>query len=262
MPVGLLAYHTVGVWCCRFLHAVMLSVVATIFKRREQRATAWLSHAIHNFRDSTEAGDLRNTLDIYLRRLENACHLCSATCSHCRLPCHEISTHCEHSCGTDHKCQEFCQFCIVEDCQHRPCKEKAGHIGRHMCADGSHACGDPCALAGKALNCGRTCRKLPGHEGACDCQSGNHLCGTACDLPGCGGKCVAPYGATHDCHACENTHCPEVRTTPNFSVKFVLFSKSMFSGSMRLNAMPIQSIPCLDVLLLSIALVHQRVTYL
>jgi hypothetical protein len=207
---------------CRLLHAVMLSVVAAVFKRREHRATAWLSHAITNFRDSTEAGDLRVTLGNHLRALENAFTLCSATCNDCRLPCQQIGTHSDHSCGTDHKCKQFCQFCIDEGCAQRACKEKAGHIGRHMCADVSHACGMPCALRA-ALNCDGTCRKLPGHEGDCDCQSGNHLCGATCDLPGCGGKCVAPYGAVHDCHACENTHCPEVRNISRVLQRVILW---------------------------------------
>ena len=89
------------------------------------------------------------------------------------------------------------------------CKEKAGHGGKHVCAEKEHTCGLPCKLSA-APTCRGFSGREPGHAGDCDCGSGNHLCGAPCALPGCKGRCTVPYGTEHAVRACEDTVCPEV----------------------------------------------------
>jgi hypothetical protein len=135
------------------------------------------------------------------------------------LPCTIIgSKHAEHSCRTDHKCHNACEFCQLEAADTegvwvQPCKEKAGHGGHHLCASRPHTCNQPCKLTG-ALNCRGTCSQPSGHEGDCDCGSGNHLCGVECALPGCSNQCVEPYGSKHTQHACQDKKCPQVSSLP------------------------------------------------
>ena len=170
-----------------------------------------------SFKESPESAELNNSLAVHLRRLEAAFLPCTTACAECHLPeCTAVGTHSVHACGTDHQSHAICDFCVNElYCHERhACNGKAGHGGKHMCAVKSHACGKPCALAGKATNCNGACAKMPGHAGDCDCECGNHLCGAKCDLPGCEKRCTAPWGGAHDRHHCGVNSCPEVRPPP------------------------------------------------
>lgn len=191
----------------------MQPLLDALLKRRRGRVHAWLEQQTQRFKGSPEATNLEEALVSAMLRIEAAFSLCTASCASCYLPCVALGhAHQEHSCGTDHMCHNVCQFCTeaVEPVNY--CKDKAGHMGRHMCNVVQHACGEVCALAGKALlNCRGTCRKDPGHDGDCDCLSGNHMCGQICSLERCAGPCVVPYGTEHDRHACGDNMCLEVR---------------------------------------------------
>ena len=184
--------------------------------RRERRARAWLAAATAAFQGSSEAAELHSALELHLQRMEAALQCCRSQCAECLLPCCQIGPHDAHDCDTDHKCKADCSFCAAESAEAPAtglagCREKAGHGGKHMCAEVAHTCGQDCALKA-ALNCRGTCGLEPGHGGRCDCKSGNHLCGKPCALPGCGARCVAPHGSEHAQCACENKLCPEVRS--------------------------------------------------
>lgn len=69
------------------MHAFMGPLMDAVLRRREQRATLWLQHATQSFRGTSEAVDLKHSLDVHLQRLRAAFRLCEAECSHCRLPC-------------------------------------------------------------------------------------------------------------------------------------------------------------------------------
>lgn len=185
-----------------------------LLRRRRVVATAWLEQATDAIKDTPEASELQTTLAEHLRRLESAWQICNATCASCFLPCCALGAHANHDCGTDHLCKADCAFCSLEQVPGAAvlrCSGKAGHHGRHMCSDKPHACGKPCALKGRALNCNGVCAKMPMHEGQCDCECGNHLCGAACSLPGCEERCKEPWGAPHERHSCGATACPTVR---------------------------------------------------
>ena len=204
---------------CRLFQAALQGLVQGLLRRRRAVAAAWLAQATQAIADTPEASELHSALADHLRRLDAAWQVCSATCADCLLPCCVLGSHAQHNCGTDHRCKADCAFCSLDQSgsaegHQYSCNGKAGHNGRHMCSEKPHACGKPCALMGRALNCNGTCAKEPQHEGECDCECSNHLCGAACSLPGCGARCKEPWGAPHKLHSCGATACPTVRYPP------------------------------------------------
>jgi hypothetical protein len=142
--------------------------------------------------------------------------LCGLTCHQCGLKCVKNRYHQEnHDCLTDHECHFPCHFDESHKDSIPKCSHKAGHEGKHICAEQNHLCGKQCNLFGKR-NCQEICSKEIRHDGEHLCQSRIHYCGENCSLSAktqkedylCPNKCIKPYEEQHDLHRCENTECP------------------------------------------------------
>ncbi|XP_075241098.1 uncharacterized protein LOC142336280 [Convolutriloba macropyga] len=176
---------------------------------RFERVTAWLEENVRKWNDSDNS-EYHDAIKVLMENLENqetnfrqTHKFCDEKCHDCFLKCTQIANHkSTHRCSTNHKCPVCCDYC--ED--GKPCKMAFGHEGKHLCAEVSHVCSEPCRF--KDLNgCTGECQKMTGHEEEHECSEKKHPCKEMCSLDGCEGRCVVPCDEEHSVHKCTKEQC-------------------------------------------------------
>ncbi|KDO26012.1 hypothetical protein SPRG_22223 [Saprolegnia parasitica CBS 223.65] len=171
--------------------------------RREYRVRGWFEAlgVVHR--------DERDGLDACVLKTKQFLRRCQHTCANCKLGCFESFLHeanVVHDCGTNHKCQGHCAYCLNDSV---PCGAAAGHAGACNCGVLDHTCPAPCAMA-NASNCDGSCHLAADHEGAHSCSVVLHCCGDPCAAPNCRSLCTQPFALAHDRHHCGANRCQQL----------------------------------------------------
>ncbi|EQC26431.1 hypothetical protein SDRG_15776 [Saprolegnia diclina VS20] len=183
---------------------------------REHRVFCWYQKLSINNRPELE-GFESSKCDF-----QNLAAPCKANCSECHLLCVQMSQHATkpnasatHSCGTDHKCPQFCAHCpALNDARSAPCALMAGHEGHCNCATAGHTCQKICGLQG-SRKCDVKCQLPVDHAGSHRCAVKAHLCPHRCEAPSCTAFCSLGFDENHDRHECGATFCCQPCDMPN-----------------------------------------------
>ena len=130
---------------------------------------------------------------------------CDENCSKCYLKCAQIATRKnQHQCCTNHFCTAVCKYCDKDS--KTQCKMAFGHEGKHICAEISHVCSEPCRFI-ELNECRGECQKMTGHEDEHECSEKRHPCKEVCSLDGCEGRCIIGCDEEHTVHKCTKEQC-------------------------------------------------------
>ena len=189
----------------------LISYLNESVKFRFERIKMWLQLNLKKWGDlgSPEYDDV---IKAVMERLETKelsfqqnFNFCDEKCNKCFLKCTQIVGHKNvHECSTAHKCSAACEYCGLID--EKLCKLPYGHNGKHVCAEFSHLCGNPCRF--KELNgCLSECQKMNGHDDEHECSEKRHPCKELCTLIGCEGRCTISCEEEHSVHKCTKEQC-------------------------------------------------------
>ncbi|EQC37943.1 hypothetical protein SDRG_04960 [Saprolegnia diclina VS20] len=171
--------------------------------RREYRVRLWFESL------GVASRDERDGLDACVLKTKQFLRRCQHTCARCKLGCFESFLHeadVAHDCGTNHKCQGHCAYCLTDTI---PCGAAAGHAGACNCSVLDHTCPAPCAMA-SASNCDGGCHLPVDHDGDHTCSVALHCCGDACAAPNCRSLCTQPFALAHAPHHCGANRCQQL----------------------------------------------------
>ncbi|EFJ31667.1 hypothetical protein SELMODRAFT_408444 [Selaginella moellendorffii] len=181
-----------------------------LVERRKDRVTKWIGSNTAAFATEGDVQKLVLEAAAMISGMKESLALCSCKCTRCFLRCSLEKSHkSSHSCNGNHRCSEFCTYCVEEGTSSAShCADVAGHEGSHDCKLKSHTCGHECELLGASSNCNKVCSRKVGHPGEHKCNSRQHMCKEKCQLPGCDNICVSPSELDHKLHACHEKMCP------------------------------------------------------
>ena len=198
-------------------------VAETIIFRFE-RVEAWIEENLRIWKNS-ENSEHDDIINVVMENLENqklnfqqTYRFCDEKCAKCYLKCTQIATHKnQHQCCTNHFCTAVCEYC--DKYAKIQCKMAFGHEGKHICAEISHVCSEPCRFI--ELN---------------ECSEKRHPCKEICSLDGCEGRCIIGCDEEHTVHKCTKEQCIQkcsVTTCTNKCAALDHFHENELSGTFK-----------------------------